>query len=95
MSLKITFDTVSDEILLKKFYRYGIGGPAYDLIESYLFNRNQFLSVNNHCSSSKPVNIGVPKGSILALYFFLFMLMTSQMLHLVIFSFLLMIRVSY
>ena len=55
----------------KKLYHYGIRGPAYDLIESYLSNQNQFVSINNHCSLTKPINIGVPQGSILGPLLFL------------------------
>ena len=40
MDLKKSFDAVSHEILLKKLYHCGIRGSAYDLIESYLSNRN-------------------------------------------------------
>ena len=95
MDLKKAFDTVSHEILLNKLCLYSIRGPAYDLIEGYLSNRNQFVSIINHCSSSKPINIGVLHGSILGLYFFLFMSMTYQMLYLAILGFLLMIGASY
>ena len=71
MDLKKAFDAVSHEILLKKLYHYGIRGLAYDLIESYLSNRNQFVSINNHCLSSKPINIDVPQRSILGPLLFL------------------------
>ena len=40
-------------------------GPAYCLKESYLSNRQQFVSINNSASSLKSVSIGVPQGSIL------------------------------
>ena len=71
MDLKKAFDTVSHEILLKKLCHYEIRGPAYDLIESYLSNRNQFVSINNHCLSSKSINISVPQGSSLGPLLFL------------------------
>ena len=71
MDLKKAFDNVSHKIMLKRLCHYGIRGPVYDLIGSYLFNRNQFVSINKHCSSSKPINIGVPQGSILGLLLFL------------------------
>ena len=59
------FDTVSHNILLQKLYHYGIRGTAYKLLESYLSLRSQFVSVQNHNSSLKPINISVSQGSIL------------------------------
>ena len=64
IDLRKAFDTVSRKILLQKLYHYGICGPAHKLIESYLSSRYQFVSHNSTTSSSKAINIGVPKGSI-------------------------------
>ena len=71
MAFTKAFDTVSHETLMHKLYYYGIRGPAYGLIASYLSRRNQFVAVNNTQSSLKPINIGVPKGSILGPLLFL------------------------
>ena len=71
MDIKKAFDTVSHEVLLKKLYHYVIRDPAYDLMESYFSNRNQFVSINNYFLSFEPINIGVPQGSILGLLLFL------------------------
>ena len=59
------FDMVEHSVLLKKLEHYGIRGPAYKWMESYLKNRQQFVSING--TNSKPLNIkyGVPQGSIL------------------------------
>ena len=65
MDLCKAFDTVSHKMLLKKPYRYGIRGPAHSLLCSYLSNRQQFVSANSYNSTTRPINIGVPKGSIL------------------------------
>ena len=65
MDLQKAFDTVFHKILFQKFYHYGIRGPAYKLIESYLHSRQQFVSINNFNSSCKPIQIGVPQGPML------------------------------
>ena len=44
VDLRKAFDTVSHETLLIKLSNYGIRGVAYDLIHSYLHNRQQFVS---------------------------------------------------
>ena len=88
-------DTVFHEILLNKLYHHSVGGPAYNLIESCLSNRNQFVSINNHCSLSIPINIGVSQESILGPLLFLVYVNDIYMLQLVIFGFLLMIHASY
>ena len=65
MDLSKTFDTVSHQILPQKFLHYGIRGPAYCLIESYLSNCQRFVSINISASPLKSISIGVPQGSIL------------------------------
>ena len=71
MDMRKAFDTVSHSILLQKIYHYGISGPAHALIESYLSFRNQFVIFNDFSSSLKPIDIGVPQGSILGPLLFL------------------------
>ena len=65
MGFRKAFDTVSQKILLQKLYHYGVHGPAHLLIESYLTERKQYVSINNCASSTNSVRIGVPQGSIL------------------------------
>ena len=71
MDFRKAFDTMPHKILLQKLYHYGIRGPAYSLIESYLTNRKQFVSIHNNNSSRKPINIGVPQRSILGPLFYI------------------------
>ena len=59
------FDLVDHKILLGKLKHYGIRGPAYTWFESYLENRQQFVTINGKDSSTSPLTYGVPQGSIL------------------------------
>ena len=65
------FDTIQHPILLKKLFAYGIRGNILKLIESYLANRQQFVTINNSNSTQKTITCGVPQGSILGPLLFL------------------------
>ena len=54
---------MSHETLLIKLSNYGIGSVAYNLIYSYLHNRQQFVSNNQSKSDIKLTHCGVPQGS--------------------------------
>jgi len=74
--LQKVFDCVNHEILLAKIKFYGISGITNKLMESYLENRYQRVSVNNskpNKLSSKWVHVkhGVPQGLILGPLLFL------------------------
>ena len=54
-----------------KLYKYGVRGVAYDWIQSYLQDRNQFVSFNDCDSRTVPIKCGVHQGSILGPSLFL------------------------
>ena len=59
------FDVVEHSILLHKLQHYGVRGIAFKWIESYLNDRKQFVNINGTDSSQKPIEYGVPQGSVL------------------------------
>lgn len=65
------FDTVNHEILLSKLHHYGIRGPPYNLIKSYLTGRYHFVQIREHESKLVEIRHGVPQGSILGPLLFL------------------------
>ena len=74
--LQKAFDCVNHKILLDKLQLYGIDGKFKTLIESYLTNRYQKVTltkIDYSTNSSKwvRINCGVPQGSILGPLFFL------------------------
>ena len=64
-NFKKAFDTVDHNILQHKLSAAGISGCFHEWIVSYLSNRCQFATVNGVRSGLRPVNIGVPHGSLL------------------------------
>ena len=75
LDLSKAFDCVDFEILITKLYRCGIRGLPLRLIENYLNNRKQYVSLitkNGEIRSDlRDVNIGIPQGSILGPLLFL------------------------
>ena len=71
MDLSKAFDCVDHNILLAKLKRYGIHETALQWINSYLSDREHFVSWNQTHSPLLNLNIGVPQGSILRPLLFL------------------------
>ena len=71
MDLSEVFDCVDHNILLSKLKRYGIHETALQWINSYLSDREHFVSWNKCHSSLLNLNISVPQRSILEPLLFL------------------------
>ena len=65
------FDTVHHDILLDKLHHYGIRGCVHKWFKSYLSNRYHYTHFNKAISTTKPIQFGVPQGSILGPILFL------------------------
>ena len=64
---------VDHEIRTGKLEHYGVRAILKDWFCSYLANRKQFVSVNNHNFTIQAILTGVPQGSVLGslLFFYL------------------------
>ena len=58
-------DTIDHATLTAKLPTYGVHGKELTWFESYLFNRQQFVTYEGTCSERQPIRCGVLQGSIL------------------------------
>ncbi len=70
------FNTIDHNILSNRLEKFvGISGSELAWFKSYLYDRHQFVAVNEEVSYRSPVQYGVPQGSVLRpLLFTLYML---------------------
>ena len=71
LDLRKAFDTVNHQILLQKLNSYGFRGNSYMLLQSFLHNRKQFVSINGFDSEILELKCGIPQGSTLGPLLFL------------------------
>ena len=65
LDLSAAFDTINQEILLTELHRIGVQYDAHRWIESYLTDRMQCVTVNDHISCEMRPKHGAPQGSVL------------------------------
>ena len=70
LSKAFNFKTIDHSILLAKLNHFGVRGVANEWFRSYLNGRLMQTEVNGKISKFKPIEVGVPQGSILGPFFF-------------------------
>ena len=71
IDLSKTFDTVDHQILLKKLKHYGVNEKVLAWLQSYIFQRKQYIEDTNDINYLLEIDCGVSRGSILGPLLFL------------------------
>jgi len=71
LDISKAFDKVVHSGLLFKLQQLGASGSFFNLMESYLLGRSQFVQISNAKSDILHTNCGVPQGSVLGPLLFL------------------------
>ena len=65
LDLSAAFDTIDHDLLLDDLSSFGVRGNAHLLLQSYLRDRFQRVAVGQAVSEPRPLQFGVPQGSVL------------------------------
>ena len=65
LDIRKAFDTVPHDLLLLNLWNVGVTGSLWRLLQTYLLNRRQCVSVEGHHSGWLSVGSGMPQSSIL------------------------------
>ncbi|CAK1604430.1 unnamed protein product [Parnassius mnemosyne] len=65
IDLQKAFDTISSSKLIEKLEKMGIRNVQLQLFRDYLQNRSQRVRIGEIFSDERPINYGVPQGSII------------------------------
>jgi len=72
LDISAAFDTVNHAILLERLHSvFGVTGTALNWLSSYLSDRQQYVQLGRHRSSTIPCFSGVPQGSVLGALLFI------------------------
>ena len=69
--LSAAYDTISPDLLVKKFKLYGFDSVSVNWLQSFTTGRSQAVKVGNSISNFKQLRCGVPQGSPLSCLLFL------------------------
>ena len=66
LDLYAAFDTVDHSLLIDRLQsKFGVKDTPLDWLRSYLSGREQFVKIGQHQSDAVPLDVGVPKRSVL------------------------------